>query len=198
MGSMLSAMGAAVDFAHATLMGAWVLGLPLLFWRRWPLATRVYAAFAIAFVVVNLTSRALLGECVLTTAARFFWDKAAASSGLPPASHEWFTVRAAEAIFKLTPSHRSIKLTSEVLILVTAVGVFLSHRQAKLGHSKVARLALASWHRTRTRRTPITPKVPCSSRQLDAAPEGDGRGGRELGRFEGSKPCASARSAPGT
>lgn len=99
-------------------MAAWVLGLPLLFVRRWPQLTRLYALFAVAFVLVNQISRYFLGECVLTTFARM--ARAGEST-----SGEWFTVRAAEAIFHLTPTHHSIKIVTEGLIFVTAAGVLL-------------------------------------------------------------------------
>jgi hypothetical protein len=123
---MWSALAASVDFTHASLMAAWVLGLPLLFFRRWPRATRAYAVYAIAFVTVNLASRALLGECFLTTVSRACWREAARAGGRAPVPQEWFTVRMAEAIFRLTPSHRGIKLASEALIFVTAIGVLAS------------------------------------------------------------------------
>ncbi len=88
---MWIAAAASVDMAHALLMALWVFGLPLLFWRRWPTVSRTYAAFALAFVAVNLTSRALLGECVLTTIARALWDRAAreAPPGAVTVSGEW-------------------------------------------------------------------------------------------------------------
>ncbi len=123
---MWSTLAACVDFAHASLMAAWVLGLPLLFFRRWPRATRAYAVYAIAFVALNLASRALLGECFLTTLARACWQEAARAGGRVPVPREWFTVRMAEAVFRLTPSHRGIKLASEALIFVTAIGVLAS------------------------------------------------------------------------
>lgn len=122
---MWTALAASIDLAHALLMAAWVLGLPLLFWHRWPRATRAYAAFAVVFVVVNLGSRALLGECFLTTLARACAQRAALSGG-GPVSQEWFTVRIAEAVFRMTPSHRGIKVVSEALILLTALGVLAS------------------------------------------------------------------------
>jgi hypothetical protein len=103
-------------------MAAWVLGLPLLFWHRWRRWTRAYALYAIGFVVVNQLSHALLGECVLTTLARACWRSAPGGGG-SAASDEWFTVRIAQAVFRLTPSHRTIKLASEALILLTAAGV---------------------------------------------------------------------------
>lgn len=100
-------------------MAGWILGLPLLFSARWPRLARAYAVYAITFIIVNQASYLLLGECFLTTMSRMFWERADPSS----VTNEWFTVRAAEAVFSLTPSHRAIKLASEALILATAVGV---------------------------------------------------------------------------
>jgi len=123
---MFPAIGSLVDLLHAILMVAWVAGLPLLFWHRFPRLTWAYAVYAVAFVVINQVSRLFLGECVLTTIARYFWEH----GGAPPrtAPNEWFTVRLAMAVFHLTPSHRAISVLSELLILVTAAGMLLSMR----------------------------------------------------------------------
>jgi hypothetical protein len=123
---MWSALGASIDAAHALLMAGWMLGLPLLFWRGRPQLTRAYALYAIAFIVLNLTSKALLGECFLTALARGCWQRA---GGGAPVSTEWFSVRLAKAIFQMTPTHGGIKRGSEALILVTAVGVLTSLRR---------------------------------------------------------------------
>jgi hypothetical protein len=128
---MWSALAACVDFAHAAFMAAWVLGLPLLFFRRWPRVARAYAIYAIVFVTINLASRALLGECFLTTLARTCWQEAARRGSQTPVPQEWFTVRLAEAVFRLTPSHRGVKLATEALIFVTAIGVLVSTRSAQ-------------------------------------------------------------------
>jgi len=119
---MGAVLGACIDLLHALFMAAWVLALPLLFWHRWPRLTQAYALYAIAFIVANQLSQAFLGECFLTTLARASWRGALGADG-SAASDEWFTVRIAQAIFRLTPSHRAIKLASEGLILLTAVGV---------------------------------------------------------------------------
>jgi hypothetical protein len=125
-------LGSIVDLLHALLMVVWVAGLPLLFFRRYPRATRWYAAYAVVFIVLNQASRFLLGECFLTTVARFFWEH----GGTPPsAPGEWFTVRLARAVFHLTPSHRAIKVVSELLIGVTAIGMLWSMRR---GHQRAA------------------------------------------------------------
>jgi hypothetical protein len=123
---MWSALAAFIDVAHASFMAAWVLGLPLLFWRRWPRLTRAYAVYALVFIAVNLASRALLGECFLTTIARACWQQAARAAGRALVPQDWFTVRMAEAVFRLTPTHRGIKRASEALIFVTAIGVLAS------------------------------------------------------------------------
>lgn len=135
---MWSALAAYVDFFHAALMAAWVLGLPLLFVRRWTAWRRAYCVYSVAFIAINLASRALLGECFLTTLSRACWRAAAMRGGRAPVPQDWFTVRLAEAVFRLTPSHRGVKLASEVLIFITALGVLVSWRRtakASLRHA---------------------------------------------------------------
>jgi hypothetical protein len=129
---MLAVIASAVDAFHALLMVLWVAGLPLLFWHRWRRATVAYGVFALLFAALNQGSNALLGECFLTTLARALWRRA----GQPPAGvDEWFTVRFANAVFHLTPSHRSIKLVTEALIVATAAGtLYAMHRLRK--HAK--------------------------------------------------------------
>lgn len=122
------ALGAFVDLLHSLLMAAWVIGFPLLVWHRWPRLTRAYCVYSIAFVILNQVSQALLGECFLTTIARMCWMRAPAGS-VPTGMNEWFTVRLAQAIFHLTPTHRSIKLLSEILVVLTAVGVLVAYRR---------------------------------------------------------------------
>src|SRR2546421_10813670 len=102
---MWSMLGASLDLLHALLMAAWVLGLPLLFWRRPPGAARAYGVYAIGFIVVSQGSHAALGECFLTAVARACWRHASLLGGSAQVSNEWFTVRLSQAIFRLTPSH---------------------------------------------------------------------------------------------
>ena len=117
--------GAAIDFFHALAMVVWVLGLPLLFVRRWPGLTKAYGVYAISFVVLNIGSQVLLDECFLTTLARMAWQRS--SSPVDPS--EWFTVRLAKWVFNMTPTHRLISRLSKALILLTAVGPLISiHR----------------------------------------------------------------------
>ena len=120
---MWAILAAGVDFVHALLMAAWVGGLPLLFWHRWPRFTRVYGVYAVAFILVSQGSHWLFGECFFTTIARW-----CARSSAAPISDEWFTVRVAQSVFRLTPSHRAIVWVSEALILMTALGALSSHK----------------------------------------------------------------------
>jgi hypothetical protein len=115
-----------VDFLHALLMVAWVVGMPLLFWHRWPRLSHAYAIYAIAFVIVNVASGWILDECFLTTVARVLWRNAPTT---PEHTEEWFTVRFSELVFHLTPSHRSIKVATKVLILTSAVGTLYLDRK---------------------------------------------------------------------
>lgn len=127
---MWAMLAAGVDLVHALLMAAWMGGLPLLFLHRWPRLTRAYGIYAVTFILVSQTSHWVLGECVFTTLARW-----CARSSSIPVSEEWFTVRLAQAVFHMTPSHRAIVWISEGLILVTAIGALASH---KLWHPAMA------------------------------------------------------------
>lgn len=126
---MFPLIASLVDFAHALFMVAWVAGLPLLFWRRHPRATRWYAVYAIVFIILNQASKVLLGECFLTTISRFFWEQGGAPPGSAPG--EWFTVRIAMAVFHMAPSHKAITIVGQILIFVSAVGMLLSLRNRR-------------------------------------------------------------------
>lgn len=134
---MWQVLAIGTDFLHATLMAVWFAGLPLLFWHRWPRVARAYAIYATVFVVVSQVSRWLLGDCFLTNIAIFFWERVPASA---PVSKEWFSVRLAQAVFHMTPSHRSIVRVSEAMVVLAALG------------------ALSSLHRLRARRKPPLPR----------------------------------------
>jgi len=126
-----------VEFLHALLIVAWVVGMPLLFWHRWPRLSRAYAAYAIVFVVANLASAWLIGECFITTLTRYLWVHAASH---PANTNEWFTVRFADLVFGLSPSHRSIRLVTKMLIFASALGVLhtgLRHRRTICGRPHV-------------------------------------------------------------
>lgn len=118
-----------IDVVHALSMILWVGGLPLLVWRKHPKLTRAYAAYALAFVVASQLSQWLLGECFLTTFARWAWESQPPGTA-PPDVHDWFTVRLARAVFGAAPSHRAVVWLSELSIVVTAALALRSlHRQ---------------------------------------------------------------------
>lgn len=166
---MWSALGAVVDFVHALAMAAWVLGLPLLFVRRWPRLRVGFAIFAVSFVIGTRLSMWLLGECFLTTLARACYERAPAGS----ASGEWFTVRLAYFVFGMAPSHRSIAVVSEVLVLVTAAGVLYSmlHRRTSIALGAAA--AAAVWMPGCARQIVLpTPVTSATSPRVTACPFG--------------------------
>lgn len=115
----------AVDLFHAAAMVAWIVGLPFLFYHKYPRISFAYGCFALLFIVVNLTSQKFLGECVITTIANYFYQKA----GVINVS-DWFTVRLSRFVFGLTPSHRGVKLATEFFIGVAAVGGLISTYKA--------------------------------------------------------------------
>ena len=124
---MWSALGVAVDLVHALAMASWLLGLPLLFVRRWPRARLWYALYAAAFIVLSQASMLLMGECFLTSLTRWCW----AHGPMHAASNDWFTVRLARAVFGMAPSRRIISWLSEALVLATAAGVSVSVVRAR-------------------------------------------------------------------
>jgi hypothetical protein len=116
----MAVLATIVDFAHALAMMVWVVGLPLLFLHRWPRLSRAFAVYAVVFVVINVTSDWLIGECPLTVLARLLWTHAPTR---PANTNEWFTVRFSELVFGLTPSHESVKVVTKALVFASAVGV---------------------------------------------------------------------------
>ena len=111
-------LGAIVDLFHALVMIVWILGLPLLYWYRYPKLSLIYAGYCIVFIVINVLSQYILNECILTTLSRYAW----VDSTNRVDSNEWFSVRFARFIFGLTPSHFLIKRLTEVLILLSCIG----------------------------------------------------------------------------
>lgn len=107
-----------IDVLHALAMLFWILGLPLLFWHRLPRLTIGYACYAVVFIIINQISHYTLGECVLTTIARWFSQH----SGQHASTEQWFSIRFAKLIFGLTPTHRDVKIAGELMIAVCAVG----------------------------------------------------------------------------
>lgn len=107
-----------IDVLHALFMMVWIIGLPLLFWHRFPKLTLTYACYAVVFIIINQVSHYTLGECILTTISRWFWQH----SGQHEPTEQWFSIRFAKWIFGLTPTHRDIKVTGEIIIAICAAG----------------------------------------------------------------------------
>lgn len=119
-----------IDLLHALSMIAWAGGLPLLVWRRYPRLSRAYAVYALAFVLISQLSQWILGECFLTTLARWAWESQPAGTA-PPDVDDWFTVRLAHAVFGATPSHRAVVWASELSIVATAALALRSLRHQR-------------------------------------------------------------------
>lgn len=140
---MWSELAATVDAFHAALMTGWLLGLPLLFWHRWPRLSRAYGVYAVVFVLATRMSHYVLGECFLTNISRRFWTAASTTRD----TDEWFTVRFARLVFGLTPSHRAIAVVSEALVFITAAGVLVllrrHHRESGEAQERGVRQAAA-------------------------------------------------------
>jgi hypothetical protein len=117
-----------VDFVHALAMVAWVGGLPLLVWRGRPAWSRAYVRYAIAFILLSQGSQWLLGECFLTSLTRAAWQ---AGGGFHPEDRAWFTIRVAEAVFRMRPTERMVSVAFEALVLVTAIGVLVHGRRRR-------------------------------------------------------------------
>jgi hypothetical protein len=129
--SWFSPLAMAVDLVHALSMITWGLGLPLLIWHGLPRLSRAYMWYSLAFIVITLLSHWLLGECVLTTLARFFWEAAGGARDRVP-----FTVLFVNAVAGIRPSSRSAVLIWEFAVLVSSAG------------------SLWYWYRSRPRRRP--------------------------------------------
>ena len=113
-----------VDTAHAALMVAYFVGIPLLFYHRWPWVSRIYAVYAVAFVIFSQGPKLIWGHCFLTPLASDLWHR----SGTSVVATEWFTVRLSNLVFHSAPSHRIISWIGDAFVLITAVGAVLRLR----------------------------------------------------------------------
>lgn len=115
-------MAVAVDVLHALLMVIWFIGLPLLFWWKYPKLSYYFCLYCVAFIIVNQVSHLILGECIFTTIANWFYSHAHACT----VKDEWFTIRASRVVFGAVPTHRGIKIATQLLAGLTAVGGLLT------------------------------------------------------------------------
>jgi hypothetical protein len=122
-------LAASVDVFHALVMVAWIAGVPLLFWHRWPRLSRWYAGYSVVVIVVSQLSHFALGECILTTLARHLWLYGSPHPEL--VARTWFTVRLVDAIFQVRPSERAVIIAWEGLILVGCIGLLVHLRRSR-------------------------------------------------------------------
>ncbi len=127
-------LGAAtVDLVHAASMLVWGLGLPLLFWHRFPRLSHAYLLFSVAFVTISLGSHLLLGECALTTLARHLWLAGGGyRSGVP------FSALLANAVAGIRPTEREVVVAWELAVLATSAGGVWSWLRMRAPRGKLA------------------------------------------------------------
>src|SRR5688572_186834 len=117
-------LAAAVEVTHGLSMIVWGLGLPLLAWHRYERLSRFYMWYALAFVVLSVSSNHLLGECFLTTFARHLWLLGGGyRDGVP------FTVLFANAVAGIRPSAREAVLAWQLAIIATSIGTLWCWRK---------------------------------------------------------------------
>jgi hypothetical protein len=121
-----AALAAAVEVTHGLAMIGWGLGLPLLVWHRYERLSRAYMWYAIAFVVMSVTSNQILGECFLTTFARHLWLAGGGyRDGVP------FTVLFANAVAGIRPTAREAVLAWQAAIIFTSIGTLWCWRKTR-------------------------------------------------------------------
>ena len=136
-------LASAVEFAHALLMLAWGLGLPLVFWHRWPKLSRAYVWFTIAFVGASVLSQLAIGQCVLTALARRLWILAGGYRDDVP-----FVVTCVNVVAGIRPSTRAAVFAWQLAIAISALGVAWHFARADRGRG----LTLATTRRRAGRR----------------------------------------------
>jgi hypothetical protein len=117
------------DVIHALLMLSWIVGLPLLFWHRYPRLSVAYCIYSLLFIIVNQVSHYTFGCCVFTVIAGWFYQQAGW-----PVTNEWFIVRAANLILGLTIPHRGIKIATELMVALSAFGVLYLYAKGRISH----------------------------------------------------------------
>jgi hypothetical protein len=123
-------LAVATDVFHAFLMILWTIGLPLLFWRKYPKLSYYYYLYCIVFILVNQASHYILGECIFTTIANWFYTHAHTTNF----QNEWFTMRVSRAVFGIVPSHRGVKIATQIMVGLTALGGLYSLYKVRQEH----------------------------------------------------------------
>jgi hypothetical protein len=122
--SLYRFLALAVELSHGLSMMLWGLGLPLLIWPRWPRLRHAYLWFSLVFLGGSLLSHWLLGECVLTTAARALWELAGAATERVP-----FIVRFTNGVAGIRPSTRVAVLIWQAGISIYCVALLCGWRR---------------------------------------------------------------------
>lgn len=135
---MYAVLAVTTDITHLAAMVLWAVGLPLLFWHRWPRLTLAYTWFALLFVVVSQLSHVVLDECFLTTLSRALW----LAAGDPTAGS--FSVRLVNAVAGIRPSEESAVLAWEIAIAFTGGAMLWSMHRARSARIARARGAPAT------------------------------------------------------
>jgi hypothetical protein len=119
-------LAAGVELFHALAMIVWGVGLPLLVWHRFRRLTRLYLWFSIVFVTTSVLSNLLLGECFLTTLARYLWEAGGGFRERVP-----FTVVFTNAVAGVRPSTRAAVLAWQIAIVSTSLGTLFCWRKTR-------------------------------------------------------------------
>jgi hypothetical protein len=121
-----------VDVTHALLMVLWGIGLPLLYWNRFPKLSQSYEWFALVFVGGSIVSHLALGECFLTLLSRELWEAAGGFRDRVP-----FAVLFVNAVARVRPSTQTAVLLWQGAVGVSAVSVlwYRARKRARHGSS---------------------------------------------------------------
>lgn len=119
---MYELLSASVDVLHAVAMLVWGIGLPLLFWHRWPALSRGYMVYSLAFIAASVASQLVLDECFLTTLAR---DLAERGTNEILRQRTSFTVRLVEAVAGMRPTERLAVRLWELAVFITCMGMLV-------------------------------------------------------------------------
>lgn len=123
-----------VDLTHALLMLLWGIGLPLLYWNRYPRLSQAYEWFALAFVGGSVASHLAIGECFLTLLSRNLWEAAGGFRDRIP-----FVVLLVNAVARVRPSTRTAVLFWQGAVVVSALSVlwYRARKRARKGRAEI-------------------------------------------------------------
>lgn len=107
-----------VDVIHAIAMMLWVIGLPLLFYNKYPSLSIGYAIYSILFIIINQLSHYYWGHCIFTVLSNYYYKLANSNVD----TGEWFSIRFARYIFGLTPTHKGVNIATQLLIMISSFG----------------------------------------------------------------------------